>query len=75
MKIFSIKAEARQFQSSKERTTVYLWMIVLGFEGFLITKINLNTRPNHFDWLLSMGTVLGILIGWLSYLRRGDIKP
>ena len=76
MKKYSIRTDRRKSQKPKEwPIVVYLWMMGLGLEGYLTGEFALSTKPHPFHWLLLLiGIILGILVGWLWYRWRGDIK-
>ena len=54
---------------------VYVWIIGLGFSGYLVVgRMLLAARPHPVHWAAGLaGAVLGIPIGWLWYRWRGDI--
>lgn len=54
---------------------VYLWIVGLGFAGYLIVgRLIFATRPHPIHWLAGLvGALLGIPVGWLWYRWRGDI--
>jgi hypothetical protein len=54
---------------------VYLWIVGLGFGGYLIIgRMLLATRPHPVHWAAGLaGAVLGVPIGWLWYRWRGDV--
>ena len=53
---------------------IYVWVIGLGFTGYLIARIALDGQPHSVHWssgLIAAG--LGYFMGWLWYRWRGDI--
>jgi hypothetical protein len=54
---------------------VYLWIVGLGFGGYLIVgRLLLATRPHPVHWAAGLaGAVLGVPIGWSWYRWRGDV--
>ncbi len=71
-----IKANRQKSQKPKEwPVVVYVWMIGLGFAGYLTGEFVFAAKPHPYHWLLLViGILFGILIGWLWYRWRGDIK-
>ena len=54
---------------------VYLWIIGLGFSGYLVVgRLLLAAQPHPIHWLAGLvGAILGVPIGWLWYRWRGDV--
>ena len=68
--------KAVEMPASKEwPVVVYMWAIGLAVLGYLIGETVFRvTRPHPFHWLLGLiGGILGISVGWLWYLWRGDV--
>lgn len=76
MKKNSIQTDRRKNKKSKEwPVVIYLWMMGLGIAGYLTGEFYFRSKPHPFHWLLLLsGIILGILVGWLWYRWRGDIK-
>ena len=53
---------------------VFVGIFVFGFVGYLFGRLAFIEGPHPIHWLIALiGAVLGGLIGWLWYWRRGDI--
>lgn len=76
MKKYSIVKNRTKSQRPKEwPVVVYLWTLGLGLLGYLIGEFFLSARPHPYHWLLLIvGVILGLIVGWLWYHWRGDIK-
>ena len=53
---------------------VYVWIIGLGFAGYIIARIALDGQPHPLHWASGLaGAALGYCVGWMWYRWRGDI--
>lgn len=53
---------------------VAIWAFGLGLVGYLGSRIAVSQHPLH--WASgAVGVLLGIVIGYIWYLKRGDINP
>ena len=53
---------------------VYFGTFGVGFTGYIIGRIILNTYPHPLHWLFGVvGAMVGYLVGWIWYRWRGDI--
>ena len=53
---------------------VYVWIIGLGFAGYVIARIALDAQPHPLHWASGLvSAVLGYFVGWRWYRWRGDI--
>lgn len=53
---------------------VYIWIIGLGFMGYLVARIVLDAYPHPIHWASGLiGAAIGCLVGWLWYRWRGDV--
>ncbi len=76
MKKRIVRTKKKSRQERREwPLVVYLWIVGLGFSGYLIVgRLLLATRPHPVHWAAGLaGSVLGVPIGWLWYRWRGDI--
>lgn len=66
--------KTRKQRSEGWPLVVYVWMVSLGFLGYLVVRIGFDAYPHPVHWLAGLGgAVLGCGVGWLWYYRRGDI--
>ena len=53
---------------------VFVWIAGLGFTGYIIARIVLDSQPHPVHWASGLvGAVAGYFLGWLWYHWRGDI--
>ena len=53
---------------------VYVWVAGLGFAGYIIARIVLDSQPHPVHWAAGLvGAVAGDFLGWLWYHWQGDI--
>lgn len=53
---------------------VFIWTIGLGMMGYVVSSVVFNTHPLH--WASgAVGLVLGAVIGYIWYRKRGDVAP
>lgn len=53
---------------------VYIWAIGMAFVSYSVGRIALDAYPHPFHWASGLaGGVIGLLVGWLWYKKRGDI--
>jgi hypothetical protein len=65
---------ARQAVKQGWPLVVFVWMVSLGFLGYMVFRIALDAYPHPVHWLGGLGgAFIGFGIGWLWYRWRGDI--
>lgn len=53
---------------------IYVWIIGLGFTGYLVARIALDGQPHPVHWASGLiAGILGYFVGWLWYRWCGDI--
>lgn len=69
------RKKARTIPQRKEwPAVVYFWVFGLAFLGYVVGRLALDGWPHPYHWLSALaGGLAGIPIGWLWYLRRGDV--
>lgn len=69
------KKKSKNRRASKDwPLIVYIWIIGLGFFGYILARIGLYDSPHPIHWLSgAMGALIGIGVGWAWYRWKGDI--
>ena len=72
-KTFPASTESTQ-QRKEWPVVVYLWAFGLAILGYAVGRVGLASLPHPYHWMSGVvGTVVGILIGWVWYRWRGDV--
>jgi hypothetical protein len=74
-----VKARKKPSRRKKDQReewplTVYIGLAAGLLLGYTIGRIALNGYPHPYHWLSGLvGGVIGFLLGWVWYWRRGDV--
>ena len=74
IKIARKSHEEKSARSKEWPAVVYFWMFGMAVLGYLIGRIALDAYPHPIHWASGLvGGILGLLVGWVWYWKRGDI--
>lgn len=74
IKIARTSKEEKSAKSKEWPAVVYFWMFGMAILGYVIGRIALDAYPHPIRWASGLvGGVLGFLVGWVWYWKRGDV--